>query len=302
MNTERDDFDVFLETWEPSELLNYATLDSNLFDPFAEDRLLADMKGTGLVQRTAYVEGPKRIARRERQLRNFDYFKLKQKEWSEDFRSRLISRGLDEAAVRLFVRSFAKDWIDGSSRRQKSSVMMAIKASIRDHDRHYHNKYADQYVLKSLPDSVAPLFCPEEMRVIFQTNCDLLETCFADYIAELYGGRSGSINDQYLRRGVCMPEIPGELREELHYLSSYSLAVTPVEQFARIYTKDTKESGVPCIFSAPLPALQDRVVAFSPFVKGMDISQLEFVIAPPIQPTPLSNVGEWSGIKEYEFN
>jgi len=83
-----------------------------------------------------------------------------------------------------------------------------------------------------------------------------------------------------------------EVRTELHYLSSYSIALTPVEQFAQTWTDATRDAGVPSIFSAPLPAIQNRVVAFAPFIEDMDLRQLELVVAPPIEPTPLRRLGE----------
>lgn len=99
-----------------------------------------------------------------------------------------------------------------------------------------------------------------------------------------------------------MPMTPGELRQELHYLSSYSLALSPVEQFAQTYTKSTQNVGVSCIFAAPLPAIQKRVVAFAPFIKNMDLRQMELVVAPPIERTTMTYAGEWDGIREYQFS
>lgn len=301
MESIRDEYDIFLDTWEPSELLNYVTLDSNLFDPLAEDRLKADEEGVGQVERTPYVQGIKLMTEREEMLRKFDYFKSSQLAWSDDFRERLINSGLDEEKVDCFIRSFASHWVDGSDRRQSSPEMLAIKASIRDHDRHFHSAYAGQFVLTPVPEHVEPMFGPLDMQTIFRTNCDFLEVYVQDYIAELFGERDGSINQLYVRRGVHMPKVPGELREELHYLSSYSFALSPPEQFAQTYTKSTRETGVPCIFAAPVPALQNRIVAFAPFITGMDLRQMELVVAPPVQPTSMKNAGEWGGIKEYLF-
>ena len=55
------------------------------------------------------------------------------------------------------------------------------------------------------------------------------------------------------------------------------------------------------IFSAPLPAIQTRIVAFAPFVKDMDLRQLELVVAPPTASTPLQHDGEFGGIHEFSF-
>jgi hypothetical protein len=38
VTSERDDYDVFLDTWEPGPILNYATLPPNLNDPMARLR------------------------------------------------------------------------------------------------------------------------------------------------------------------------------------------------------------------------------------------------------------------------
>lgn len=297
----RDELDLFLDTWEPSELSHYVALDSNLYDPVAEARLMADQSAVGRVQRTPFVLGTKLMTEHEEQLRKFSYFKTNQESWSEDFRTRLIDNGLDEEKVDAFIRSFATIWIDGSNRRQSSPEMLAIKASIRDHDRFFDSAHAGKYVLTTIAEDVEPLFSPIEMRAIFQVNCDLIEVYIQHYIAELYGERDGSINHIYVRRGVHMPMNPGAFREELHYLSSYSFALTPVEQFSQTYTKSTHEAGIPCIFSAPLPALQKRVVAFSGFIKEMDLRQLELVVAPPVEPTTMASAGEWGGIREYQF-
>ena len=45
----------------------------------------------------------------------------------------------------------------------------------------------------------------------------------------------------------------------------------------------------------------DRVVAFAPFIKGMMLDQMEFVVAPPVKPTPLIYQETFSGIREYAF-
>ena len=101
-----------------------------------------------------------------------------------------------------------------------------------------------------------------------------------------------------------MPYTPKAFLEELHYLSSYSLASGPVELFAQTQGK-RKCCGLPCIFSAPVPAVQQRVVAFAPFIAGMQLDQLEFVVAPPVHPTRIKHHGDYgppaARISEYEF-
>lgn len=84
-------------------------------------------------------------------------------------------------------------------------------------------------------------------------------------------------------------------------LSSYSLAIGAVEQFARQYTVETERSGVQSIFSAPLPPFQKRIVAFAPFIAKMDLRPLELVVAPPVEKMLFVEHGDFGGIREYAF-
>lgn len=178
--------------------------------------------------------------------------------------------------------------------------MLAIKASIRDYDRKCHPNLADRYVINPVDPAVQPLFTLEETAAIFQANCGLIDALLPDYVDHLGHEGPGALGDLYVRRGVYMPSVDG-VRRELHYLSSYSLSLGPVEQFAQTHTPSTQGKGMPSIFSAPLPAIQDRIVAFAPFVDGMDLGQLEFVVAPPVERTPLQDDGEHGGIREFSF-
>lgn len=58
---------------------------------------------------------------------------------------------------------------------------------------------------------------------------------------------------------------------------------------------------MPSLFSAPLPAVQQRAVAFALFIRGIDLRQLELVVAPLVERTPLIDHGEHSGIREFSF-
>lgn len=301
MGSERDEYDVFLDNWKPSEILEHATLEGNLQDPLAQARLVEDSSGEAELTRTPFVQGIKTMSDVERGVRKYTFFETHQDEWSAHFQDYVRGEGVDQKKLEQFVHCFATIWVDGKSRRQGSPEMMAIKASIRDYDRHYHTTHAGRFVLTPIPDEIAPLFEIAEMKVIFRANERLLESFIPDYLRELEGPHGGSVNFVTVRRGAMMPKTPGSLRKELHYLSSYSLALEPVEQFAKTWTPATKESGVPCIFSAPLPALQQRVVAFAPFIEGMDLGQLELVVAPPVEPVRLAHHGEYGGIHDYWF-
>lgn len=301
MSNDHDEYDVFLDNWEPSETLEHASLETNLHDPVAHARLIEDSTGDAELARTEFVTGVKVMSEAERKLRKYDFIEAHQAEWSSHFRDYVLEEGVDENKFGQFVHCFATLWVDGKSRRQGSPEMMAIKASIRDHDRRYHPENAGRFVLTAIADDTAPLFEFCEMEVIFRANERLLESFIPDYLRELEGEYSGSVNRLTVRRGVMMPKRPGPLREELHYLNSYSMALGPVEQFAKTWTNTTWGSGVPSIFSTSLPALQRRVVAFAPFISGMDLRQFELVVAPPVEPVELTYRGLYGGIHDFEF-
>ncbi|WP_299410817.1 hypothetical protein [uncultured Roseobacter sp.] len=62
-----------------------------------------------------------------------------------------------------------------------------------------------------------------------------------------------------------------------------------------------KDEGTASIFSAPLAAIQNRVVAFAPFIASMDLGWLELIVAPPFESIALNDNGLHGGIREYSF-
>lgn len=301
---EIDDLDVFLDEFEASDLLKHATLPIMINDPYNLDRFARGIiDGNAPVARTPYENGIKSMDAQEKLLRRHEFFKIQQAEWSELFRERLSQGSIDNKKITTLITAFAQDWVDGRARRQNSKVMMSIKASIQLHDKSFHRPYAGRFVLNNIQDDVSPMFTPTEMKTIFVTNSDLLDEFMQDYIAELKNERLSSINNHYVRRGVFMPNaVSVSALVELHYLSSYSLALRPVEMFAQTWSQSSSNNGIPSIFSAPLPAVQQRVVCFSPFIKDMSLDQLELVVAPPIEEFELVNYGIHGGVHEYGFS
>lgn len=300
MSDEKDDYEVFLDTWESGERLRYAILPQNLADPVVQDRLLSDSTGAAPLVRTSFSPGLKVMDGSESEARLYTFFEDRQAEWAKEFQDYLRSREIAEAKIDAYNESFASHWVDGRKRRQDSTEMLAIKASIRDHDLKFHPQTAGKFVINPVDKVTQSLFTPEEMASVFEANQGLLDAFLPDYVDLLDATFVGTISDLHVRRGVLMPAIE-EVRRELHYLSSYSLALGPVEQFAQTYTPATRGSGVRSIFSAPLSAIQTRIVAFAPFVKDMDLRQLELVVAPPIASTPLQHDGEFGDIHEFSF-
>src|SRR5260370_39811278 len=103
MNGEYDEYDVFLDNWEPSEILQHATLKTNLHDPVARARLIEDSTGAAELARTAFVAGTKMMPEIEKKLRKYEFIEAHQAEWSSHFRDYVLAEGVDEKKFEQFV-------------------------------------------------------------------------------------------------------------------------------------------------------------------------------------------------------
>lgn len=298
------EYGEFLDMWEPTDLLKYSTQNSNLFDPFAKAQLLADVACIGTVPRALKSSGYNKMSTEEARIRHLSFFECHQNEWSADFRERMLEEGVREERLDTFIHAMATVWTDGK-RRQEAEVMRSLKTAIYLHDSFSYPANFGKYVINKADEGVEPLLDPMEVGALFRVNANMLEVHLADYISEVCGEREGSINWLYIRRGVCMPHFPQHYLEELNYLTSYSLATGPVELFAQTQGKGSCDD-IPCIFSGPVPAIQMRVIAFAPFIAEMDLSQMEFVVAPPIKEIRLKLQARLENssivILDYEFN
>lgn len=295
---DRDELDDYLDNFVPDEKLVHATLEPYLNDPIARARMLKDSSCQAPLIRSGKTNGVKVMDGEELGARAFQFFEENHTKWAAHFRDYVIDRGVSATKLDTFIESFATLWVDGRSTRQDSPQMLSIKASIRDLDVKLHPTTAGRFVVNQLSDNVAPLLAPDEMAAIFGANAGLITGLFPDYVDALGVDGPGSVENVYVRRGVKM-EHPGLVLRELNYLSSYSLALGPVEQFAQ--TGKSRDNVFASIFSAPISAIQHRMVAFAPFIEGMSLSQLEFVVAPPWGKTPLTDHGVHGEIREFSF-
>ena len=297
---EDEDYAVFLDSWQPSGQLAHACLPPYLNDPLMEKRLLDDLSGTSEPVRTIYAPDLKPITSSEFAIRGMTFIEKNQARWSNEFNDYVKSNGIPSKKMEKFYKFFRDDWVDGMSRRQKSPMALSIKQSIEDHDLFHYGCSTKEFVINPISTATGSFFSKEEMATIFDANKGLLETYLSDYVDHLGSDLVSTFSDLYVRRGVYMPEID-TFRKELNHLSSYSLALGPVEQFAQTYSNATKGIGTPCIFAAPIPAVQKRTVAFAPFIPKMSIQQFEIIVAPPIEKITLQQLGVHGGIHEFEF-
>jgi hypothetical protein len=300
-DVEDQDYDTFLETWAPSERLIHASLEQHLNDPFSRVRMLEDNASRPYVERSKFVEGEtKAMVAEELIARRYDFFVKHQRTWAAGFRDYLLHHRVPTRKVAAFIKGMATLWVGPPADRQNSPLMRGIKASIRDLDRLNFPSTAGKFTLKPVDDSVEPFFTPEEMRIVFEANAGLIDAYLPDYVDVLRGEGPGAVGGLYVRRGMRLETAPPALRHELHELNSYSLGIGAVEQFAQLWRRKTK-NGVSVIVSAPLPAVQTRIVAFAPFISKMTLGQLELVVAPPVSETPLVFQDQYDGIGEYLF-
>ena len=297
---ERDEYEVFLDTWMPSERLVHASLPHNVSDPLIGEQLILDSTGDARVLRTVYAPGPKELADEEWATRAFEFFADRQAAWSRDFEDVVTSRGVPGSKFDPFVKAMAADWVDGKARRQKSPAMLSIRASVRDHDLHFHRSTAGRFTLLPVADGVCALFEPEEMEIIFETNESLLQQYLPDYLSALDHHHVESVSDLTVRRGIYLKDVPTE-RYEASELNSYSLGLGVPEQFAQTWVQEDAGRGQPCLISAPLPAVQKRIVAFAPFIANMTLEQMELVVAPPLSATRLTDCGSYGAMHELSF-
>lgn len=294
------------EEWLPSPLFEQATVPHYLFDGLMHQRLSADYSDDAQAIRAPYQPGKKEMDESEREVRKLDFFEQNQLRWSIDFIERLRNaedrEPISPVKSHKFIRSFKNDWVDGHKRRQESRFMVGLKKSIFNYYKIKRFKDFERRVIERLDSKSIPFFDEDQMAKIFEINKGMVQTYLEDYLEQLGHDGPPSLSHLYVRRGVLMPKGPLDFLKEKHYLSSYSLALGPVELFAQTQPNQrSRDAGRPCILSAPIGAIQDRIVAFAPFICGMEIDQLEFIVAPPIADTRLKFHGVHGGIEEYSF-
>jgi len=292
---------VTSKNFQPGELLVFTCEPQNIDDPFYRARLFTDYPAEGLVERAESIPGVRKsVSEQEAEVRKLDYVKKAQPEWAKHFDDYVLGEGVCPTKLEAYKRCFVSDWVDGKTRRQNSETIMRIKSSLIEHDREYHQGYPENFVINRHEFDQPPLFEPGEVAAIYKANEGLIEALLPDWLDELGYDGPECLGNTYVRRGVYLPEAPTELKE-YNYLSSYSLCVSPAEQFSDTRGESAIDDGIRCLFSGPVGCVQQRIVAFAPFIEGMSLDQMELVVAPPVRPIQLKNGGEYGGILELTF-
>lgn len=295
---------------EDSEVVELATLTKYIFDPAFTNRFIsAAANGEEQIARIGYYPNEKTIDLAEFADGGYKFFNDNHSKYASELEERLVEV-VDADKVQKYLSAFRKFWIDGRQMRQDSPEIMEIKASIRDHDRHYYgNRHTFVNKANSIPQSVNALFSPDEMYHIFEIISRLADKCVEDYLQSRSDWEFTSLNRIYLHRGIFPAKrIEDAVLVEENYLSSYSMAVTVPEVFAQTFDSRSVHTGEPAMLGAPFPLFHGRIVMFAPFIRGMTLGQLEVCVAPPLEFCPLRYQGMFpSGVPglsfhEYEFN
>ena len=304
---EPDDYDEFLATFDAwsNPALVHACMPQYIDDDLSKQRMIATAsEGETTLEREPFQEGQKSVSANEAHLKCLDFFKQRQTRCCGELRDRLVHDGIATHKIDEYFDAIANVWTQGRSTRLKSPQMQAIFASIARHDHAYRPDAAGKFVVNSKVSGVTPLFTPEEMASLFLANQNMLETGIADYFKAIGNGNERSINRTYARRGMYCDRPPVPRWKEQDYLSSYTLMLTVAELFSQTWRPSTQATGKPTIVSTILPNLQQRVVAFAGFIDGMEIRQVELVVAPPVRAFNVryhGTHGTNAAIEEFEY-
>jgi hypothetical protein len=299
-------FDDEVSKIEKSELIQLATLKKYLNDPAAAERFLdAAAAGETTIPRTPNYKGIKKIDPREFSTNGYEFFAAHHADWAADFEGRLKSV-MDDSKVDKFLDSVRGLWVDGYTKRQHDPFFVALKASIREHDRAFF-RHRTVFVEERAPADAAPFFTPDEMHVVFETATRMTDTLLEDYLESRSDAPENALSDLFVHRGIFPTQpIRDRVWVEKNYLTSYSMSVSVAEVFAQTWQSGNQPAqGTPTVVSTEYSTLSGRVIAFAPLIPGMTLGQLELLVAPPIEAFALKAIDSVPGaaipIRELEF-
>lgn len=248
------------------------------------------------IQRSTGEKGAiKLVDGREISADALDYFFQEKPAMEFEFLDELKNR-IGATKTELFCDIVSKDWYDGRHLRQGPRVH-ALKESIR----HYLEKIAggraiSSLVMNDIADPGLGSFSPAEIGAILTTNDQMLTRHLEAWKARHPSSDSMSNDDIFFRRGLSLqtPRDEDEPYREWDYINSYSIALSAPEKFAQM-----QEGCLAALVSGDWGLFFGRILFFSPFIREMDVGQLEAGIIPSEHPLPIKFQGVHGGILEY---
>lgn len=274
-------------------------LPQNAHSELTEMRFIASIGGdTGISpNRVESIKNQeKTICIQEEKLDLFSFFYEKSEELQKEFKERFIKE-LDENKYKYFIDMILDQWSDGKSKRLKGNQLTDFKKAIHVFLKN-NNLRKQIYCLTNLDNYNLTLFTEYDIQKIIELNKSMMQCVIEDWIEARPNGVQISTNNIYFRRGLNF-ELEGTtgIYTEKDYISSYTLSLSIAEQFSQ--TGKNQRT----IINAEFGMFEDRVIFFAPFIKGMNLKQIEIGIIPQFnKPLTYTYQTEIGNIKEYLLN
>lgn len=245
------------------------------------------------IWRSPDIKGKKLIDGSELEVDLLNYFTENKEAFRDEFTEELEGK-LPEGVFKIFCEVLATEWIDGMSKR-KGGRCQRLKRSIHDYLCSLNSGEAPFVQADDLPVDVEPLIDAEDIAAILTVNDQMIYRHIEEWKRSHPNSDSISDSDIFLRRGLATTgELnTNELYRERDFINSYSIAFSAPEKFSQM------GSQTPVLVNGEITLFASRVLFFSPFIPGMDESQLEFGIIPSERPLPIHYQGSHGGIHEY---
>lgn len=259
-----------------------------------ERYLDAILKESNEIQRAFNSQGLKFADDCELDDDNLNFFIENKQKFEDEFEDELTER-IGKKKTSEFYEIITENWFDGKSKREGLSVIQLF-ASIKEYLLERKAKSIDSIRVENHElNGVKPNFSVSEIGQILDLNKEMLDGFIPQWLHEHPNSKEIGVGDVYCRRGIFIDDLLNiEEYNEMNYLSSYSLAFTVTERFAQM-----KPSLEPAIINTNYDILRDRVIFFSPFIKGMNPHQFELGVIPHWFTLKMEKQGKHANINEY---
>lgn len=276
-----------------SDLIRYAELEKYIFDPFYEYRYHQTASyGLKDIPRESGRVGNKAVSETENQVSNYAFFDKNKEEMQRDYLDRL-TKIIDEEKIHRFIEIITTIWYDGRSSRTTSKDIWEIKKSVRNYLKRGSSR---KFTINDGDRDVTPLFNTDELGQLLHVTHEMFDHYIQDYLESRPDNLETSINRIYIHRGIIVDEIiPEGDYYEYDFINSYSLSQSVPEQF----TARVNNGQFGAMIGGCVNDFTNQILAFAPFIPGMDVLQLELCIIPRFIPFCIRYDGEYSGIHEY---
>ena len=133
-----------------------------------------------------------------------------------------------------------------------------------------------------------------DIAKILGLNNELFDFYLQKWISEEHPkGEQISTENIYFRKGLINKNLE-QIYSDKNYINSYTLSRTVSEQFATM-TSDSNKKNI----NTEYGLFQDRILFFTPFIKGIEKTQIEIAVIPYIGKLEPIKQGIFGGIEEY---